>query len=115
MDILNLTGAVRLIQDYKMPLTLGNECSGIVEKVGRHVTRFQPGDRVYSRLPVSSLGAFAEYVAVPALAAARMPEGLDFATAVTEKLSSPYQAASVHAGGRADKRKGDRPFPIIPV
>ena len=25
VDILNLTGAVRLIQDYKMPLTLGNE------------------------------------------------------------------------------------------
>lgn len=57
VDILNLTGAVRLIQDYKMPLTLGNECAGIVEKAGRHVTRFQPGDRVYSRLPVSSLGA----------------------------------------------------------
>ena len=69
VDILNLTGAVRLIQDYKMPRTLGNECAGIVEKAGRHVTRFQPGDRVYSRLPVSSLGAFAEYVAVPALAA----------------------------------------------
>ena len=81
VDILNLTGAVRLIQDYKMPLTLGNECAGIVEKAGRHVTRFQPGDRVYSRLPVSSLGAFAEYVAVPELAAARMPEGLDFVTA----------------------------------
>ena len=27
VDILNLTGAVRLIQDYKMPLTLGNECA----------------------------------------------------------------------------------------
>ena len=25
VDILNLTGAVRLIQDYKMPLALGNE------------------------------------------------------------------------------------------
>ena len=94
VDILNLTGAVRLIQDYKMPLTLGNECAGIVEKVGRHVTRFQPGDRVYSRLPIGSLGAFAEYVAVPALAAARMPEGLDFATAAAIPLTglTAYQA-----------------------
>ena len=46
VDILNLTGAVRLIQDYKMPLTLGNECAGVVEKVGRCVTRFRPGDPV---------------------------------------------------------------------
>ena len=90
MDILNLTGAVRLIQDYKMPLTLGNECSGIVEKVGRHVTRFQPEGRVYSRLPVSSLGAFAEYVAVPALAAARMPEGLGGHGKIVFPLSSGF-------------------------
>ena len=46
VDLLNLTGAVRLIQDYKMPLTLGNECSGIVEQTGKLVTRFKPGDRV---------------------------------------------------------------------
>lgn len=94
VDMLNLTGAVRLIQDYKMPLTLGNECAGIVEKASRQVTRFQPGDRVYARLPVSSLGAFAEYVAVPALAAARMPEGLDFAAAAAIPLTglTAYQA-----------------------
>ena len=55
VDILNLTGAVRLIQDDSMPLTLGNECAGIVEKAGRLVTRFRPGDRVYARLPVGSL------------------------------------------------------------
>lgn len=94
VDILNLTGAVRLIQDYKMPLTLGNECAGIVEKAGRQATRFKPGDRVYARLPVSSLGGFAEYVAVPALAAARMPEGLDFVTAAAIPLTglTAYQA-----------------------
>ena len=41
MDMLNLTGVVRLIQDYSMPLTLGNECAGIVEKPGETV--FIPG------------------------------------------------------------------------
>lgn len=94
VDILNLTGSVRLIQDYKMPLTLGNECSGIVEKVGRHVTRFRPGDRVYCRMPIGSLGAFVEYASVPELAAARMPEGLDFATAAAIPLTglTAYQA-----------------------
>ena len=65
-----------------------------VEKAGRHVTRFQPADRVYSRLPVSSLGAFAECIAVPALAAARMPEGLDSVTASAIPLTGQtvYQA-----------------------
>ena len=94
VDILNLTGAVRLIQDYKMPLTLGNECAGVVEKIGKSVTRFQPGDRVYSRLPISSLGAFAEYAAIPENAAARMPEGLDFVTAAAIPLTglTAYQA-----------------------
>ena len=94
VDILNLTGAVQLIQDYKMTLTLGNECSGIVEQTGKLVTRFKPGDRVYSRLPVSSLGAFAEYVAVPELAAAQMPEGLDFVAAAAIPLTglTAYQA-----------------------
>lgn len=94
VDILNLTGAIRLIQDYKMPLTLGNECAGIVEKVGRNVSRFHPGDRVYSRLPISSLGAFAEYVAVSEFAAAQMPDGLDFVTAAAIPLTglTSYQA-----------------------
>ena len=33
LELLILTGSVRLIQDYPMPLTLGNECSGVVEEV----------------------------------------------------------------------------------
>lgn len=33
LELLILTGSVKLIQDYLMPLTLGNECSGIVEEV----------------------------------------------------------------------------------
>ena len=94
VDILNLTGAVRLIQDYRMPLTLGNECAGIGEKAGKDVTRFAVGDRVYSRVPISSLGAFAEYVAIPENAVAHMPDGLDFSVAVAIPLTglTAYQA-----------------------
>ena len=46
LELLILTGSVKLIQDYAMPLTLGNECSGIVAEVGSKVTGFQKGDRV---------------------------------------------------------------------
>ena len=41
LEILILTGSVKLIQDYPMPLTLGNECSGIVEQVGSKVSGFR--------------------------------------------------------------------------
>lgn len=94
LELLILTGSVKLIQDYTMPLTLGNECSGIVEKVGSKVTGFRKGDRVYSRLPLVKIGAFAEYVAVDQRAIAKLPEGYDFNTAAAIPLTglTAYQA-----------------------
>lgn len=95
VDILNLQGAVKLIHDYKMPLTLGNECSGLVEKVGKNITAFTPGDRVYSRVPISTLGAFAEYVVIAESALAHMPNGYSFESAAAIPLTglTAYQAA----------------------
>lgn len=87
LDILQLTGSVRLIQDYKMPLALGNECSGIVEKVGVKVKDFGVGDMVYTRLLINKTGAFAEYVAVNRDALAKMPAGYDFVTAAAIPLA----------------------------
>lgn len=94
LELLILTGSVKLIQDYPMPLTLGNECSGIVEQVGSKVKGLQKGDRVYTRLPMSKIGAFAEYVAVDQDAVAKMPEGYDFNTAAAIPLTglTAYQA-----------------------
>lgn len=87
LDILQLTGSIRLIQDYRMPLTLGNECSGIVEKTGNNVKDFRAGDRVYTRLPINRIGAFAEYAAVDYEALAKMPSGYDFVTAAAIPLA----------------------------
>lgn len=87
LEILQLTGSVRLIQDYKMPLTLGNECSGTVEKVGNNVKDFHVGDWVYTRLPIKKIGAFAEYVTVDHEALAKMPSGYEFTTAAAIPLA----------------------------
>lgn len=94
VELLILTGSVKLIQGYPMPLTLGNECSGIVEQVGSKVKGFQKGDRVYTRLPIRKIGAFAEYAAVEQDAIAKMPEGYDFNTAAAIPLTglTAYQA-----------------------
>lgn len=94
LEILIMTGAVKLIAGYKFPLTLGNECSGVVEKVGKNVKDFSVGDKVYSRLPVEKIGALAEYVAVNAVAVAKMPQGYDFDVAAAIPLTglTAYQA-----------------------
>jgi NADPH:quinone reductase-like Zn-dependent oxidoreductase len=94
LELLILTGSVKLLQNYPMPLTLGNECSGIVEQVGSKVSGFQKGDRVYTRLPLKKIGAFAEYVAVDQNAIAKMPQGYDFNTAAAIPLTglTAYQA-----------------------
>ena len=87
LEILIMTGNVRLIQDYTMPLTLGNECSGIVEKTGSKVKEFKKGDCVYTRLPLNRIGAFAEYVVVDSNAVAAMPAGYEFTVAAAIPLT----------------------------
>lgn len=87
LEILTITGSVKLIQDYAMPLVLGNELTGIVEKVGNHVHGFKVGDPIYTRLPIEKIGAFAEYVAVDAKSIWHLPKNLDFVTGAGAPLT----------------------------
>jgi len=59
------------------PLILGWDVAGVVEEVGRGVTRFVPGDRVFG-MPwfPRQAGAYAELVAAPSRQFARTPERL---------------------------------------
>ena len=77
-----------------MPLILGNECSGIVEKVGVNVKNFKIGDKVYARLAINKPGSFAEYVAINYKDVAKMPGDIDFKTAAAIPLTglTAYQA-----------------------
>jgi NADPH:quinone reductase-like Zn-dependent oxidoreductase len=43
-------GLLKLIIRYAMPLTLGQDCAGVVTAVGRDVRRFKVGDEIYVRL-----------------------------------------------------------------
>jgi NADPH:quinone reductase-like Zn-dependent oxidoreductase len=87
LDILNISGSVKLIQSYDMPLVLGNELTGIVEKVGNAVSGFNVGDPIYTRLPLEKIGAFAEYVAVEAKAIWHLPSNVDFVTGAGAPLT----------------------------
>ncbi|HIW72537.1 MAG TPA: NADP-dependent oxidoreductase [Candidatus Levilactobacillus faecigallinarum] len=104
LEMLIGTGSVRLIQDYRLPVTMGNEFSGTVVAVGKHVTGFQPRDAVYARLPLAKIGAFAEYLTIDQAALAPMPTTLDAAHAAAIPLTglTAYQGLhdvlGAHAG-----------------
>lgn len=76
LDNMIIKGEVKIIVPYKMPLVMGNEFVGTVEKVGANVKKFAVGERVYGRMPLNSIGAFAEYAAVSENAVAKVPEYL---------------------------------------
>jgi len=65
------------------PPILGMDFAGEVEAVGKEVTAFKPGDRVFGMLRLRELGAHAEYVCVPQDGyIATIPAGLPFEQAV---------------------------------
>lgn len=57
-------GYLKTMIPYEMPLIMGWDVSGVVEKTGPAVTKFKPGDAVYSRPDIARNGAYAEFVAV---------------------------------------------------
>ncbi len=68
----------------KLPSRIGMEGAGVVEAVGDGVTRFKAGDLIaYASGP---LGAYAEFHAVSADRAVRLPDGIDAATGAAAML-----------------------------
>ncbi len=103
LDNMIIRGEVKLIVPYAMPLVMGNEFAGVVEKNGKNAARFKPGDRVYGRMPLKKIGAFAEYAAVKETALAVIPEYLSFEEAATVPLTAltamqAFEVMDVHAG-----------------
>ena len=88
LDNMIIRGEVKLIVPYSMPLVMGNEFAGVVEKTGRNAVRFKPGDRVYGRMPLEKIGAFAGYAAVKESALAVIPEYLSYEEAATVPLTA---------------------------
>ncbi|MCY7500743.1 NADP-dependent oxidoreductase [Bacillus pumilus] len=96
LEMLIITGSVKLIQDYEFPLTLGNELTGVIEKIGKNVTEFHVGDAIYTRLPLKKIGAFAEYAAIDAAAIAPMPKNLSYVEAAAVPLAGLTAYQGLH-------------------
>jgi NADPH:quinone reductase-like Zn-dependent oxidoreductase len=71
------------------PFTLGWDVAGVVTELGRGVTIFAPGDRVFG-MPwfPRAAGAYAEFVTAPSRQFARMPDGLSFEEAAALPLAA---------------------------
>lgn len=85
-DLLMTEGKYQLKPD--LPFTLGMELAGIVDAVGEGVTAFRPGDEVAGG---SRIGAFSEFIVLPAAGLRKKPAALSFAEA------SAYGAAYLTA------------------
>lgn len=87
-------GQVKMLLKYEMPLTLGNDFSGVITAVGSKVKKFKQGDEIYGRPRKSRIGTFAEYIAIHEDDIALKPRNLTFEEAASIPLVglTSYQA-----------------------
>src|SRR5437660_5478233 len=97
---------------HKFPLILGWDLSGVVEQLGRGVSRFKIGDEVYSLPDPTRDGAYADYIVVRESEVALKPKSLHHPRAATVPLAAltawqslfdtaqlqPGQRVLIHAG-----------------
>jgi NADPH2:quinone reductase len=77
-----------------LPFTLGNEAAGTVESIGAQVSEVKTGDRVAF---TTTLGCYAEYVAVPATRLVPLPNEISFeygAAAMLQGMTAHYLSHS---------------------
>ncbi|MFJ7249266.1 NADP-dependent oxidoreductase [Kitasatospora sp. NPDC098652] len=71
-------------RERQLPAVMGQEASGVVQRIGPGVTGFTPGDEVFGLV---AAGAFAEQTLLRAELSALKPEGIGFDLAATLSVS----------------------------
>ncbi|MES2510054.1 MAG: NADP-dependent oxidoreductase [Pseudomonadota bacterium] len=77
------TGIFKAVLRFELPAVMGSDLAGVVVEVGSRVTRFKPGDAVFTSLFGLGTGALAEFAVVPENMAALKPANLDFVQAAS--------------------------------
>nr|WP_225356338.1 NADP-dependent oxidoreductase [Secundilactobacillus pentosiphilus] len=83
--------------NWKFPLVLGWDFAGTVAKIGKNVTDYQVGDRVFGSLPndhADNNGSYGSYVVAAPETMAKIPAGLSFDQAAALPIAggTAYQA-----------------------
>jgi NADPH:quinone reductase-like Zn-dependent oxidoreductase len=99
-------GYLAAMVPHQLPLILGWDVSGVIDKVGADVTHLSVGDAVYSRPDIIRDGSYAEYMVVRASEVAARPETLSHNEAAAVPLAglTAWQALFDHA----KLKKGER-------
>lgn len=79
-------GYQRGVIRYKLPVVLGLDVSGVVVEVGGRVTKFRPGDEVYSSPTHRRQGTYAEFVAIDERQLAHKPKNFSHQEAASIPL-----------------------------
>jgi len=70
-------GYMKRVMTATFPMTVGQDFAGEVVEIGKNVTQFTEGDRVFG----FAQGTYAEYAAASASTVASIPSSIDFTTA----------------------------------
>jgi NADPH:quinone reductase-like Zn-dependent oxidoreductase len=100
LDLVEASGAAKQMFPINLPWTPGHEFSGVVERVGKAVVGFAPGDAVFGD---SSDGAYAEYLAAKQATVAKKPSNLSFEEAASVPVAAQTAWQAVFTHGRLTK------------
>ncbi|ACT05015.1 Alcohol dehydrogenase zinc-binding domain protein [Dickeya chrysanthemi Ech1591] len=79
LDTLVVSGFAQHFFDIELPITLGTDFAGTIERVGSAVSQWKSGDRVIAWSDAGISGGLAEFAAVPASACVPLPSSLSAA------------------------------------
>ncbi len=101
-------GYQRFVNRKVMPAIIGMDLSGVVVEVGAQVTRFSPGDAVYSSPNHRAAGSYAEFAAVDEAELALKPANMTHVEAATIPLVGLTAWDCLVRGAKV--QKGERVF-----
>ena len=88
-----------------LPLTLGSDLSGVVERIGPGVSGFEPGEEVFGVTNSQFTGAYAEYAHTDAAMIARKPRRLSYVEAASLPVVACTAWQMVFDHGQVDGAK----------
>lgn len=80
-------GYLQEMLPFEFPIILGWDAAGIVVEVGKNVTEFNIGDKVFARPATTRQGTYAEFVPVDKHLLAKMPEKMSYEEAASIPLA----------------------------